>query len=83
MKTSIGVLEPQARHVVRSLAILLCCLSVSVFTVPSRAQISPFFNRSEGNLNGEDVNDMNAAGQRLYGEEVVPKPAEPEPMRLM
>jgi surface antigen len=71
VKVSIARQESQTCHVVLSTAVILCCLSNCVFAVPSRAQISPFFNRFSGTLNEDDVKDLMAAGQRLYGQDVV------------
>ena len=72
MKRQVTVLDPKVHHIARFAAVLLCCLCVSAFAVASRAQISPFFNRFSGSLNEDDVKDLMAAGQRLYGQDVVP-----------
>jgi hypothetical protein len=71
MKLQVTVLEPKFDHIARLAAVLLCCLCIFAFAVASRAQISPFFNRFSGTLNEDDVKDLMAAGQRLYGQDVV------------
>jgi hypothetical protein len=55
------------RPKVRSVTMSLCCLSIFMFAAALHAQVSPFFNRFAGNLNGDDMNYMIAAGEQLYG----------------
>jgi surface antigen len=67
MKTSITTPTSRVRAKVRSVAVSLCCLSAFVLAAGLHAQMSPFFNRFAGNLNGDDMNYMIAAGEQLYG----------------
>ncbi len=71
MKLPITMRGLKVHYIVPLAAVLLCCLCVFAFAVASRAQISPFFNRFSGTLNEDDVKDLMAAGQRLYGQDVV------------
>ncbi len=48
-------------------AAVLWCLLVCLFAIPSGAQMSPFLNQFDNTLNGDDMNAIMAAGQRLYG----------------
>jgi surface antigen len=73
MKTSISERRFKRWVIVRTVAASF--VAIFVFGIALHAQMSPFLNRFAGNLNGDDMNYMIAAGEQLYEKANVPNGA--------